>query len=150
MNITDDLHCIEVPFDSEFYRQSVVVRDRILRKPLGLQFSEDDLRRESTDHHLVCMKNDDVVGVILMRPSDNGMIQMRQVAVDEHWQHKGIGSILVKFAEQFSLQKGYNKIIMHARKPAVLFYLRLDYQTEGAEFTEVGIPHYVMTKVLSH
>ncbi len=70
------------------------------------------------------------------------------MAVYGEWQGKGIGGMLVIAAEKFSTQKGYGKMILHARKVALEFYKRLGYEAYGSEFTEVGIPHYMMEKKL--
>jgi predicted GNAT family N-acyltransferase len=37
-------------------------------------------------------------------------------------------------------------ILLHARKYAAAFYTVMDYQVVGDEFTEVGIPHFMMEK----
>jgi N-acetylglutamate synthase-like GNAT family acetyltransferase len=134
----------EVPYGSPEYRASLELRYRILRLPLGLQFSREDLEREVTDHHLVCIMDGEVTGIILMRPLDEFIIKMRQVAIDEDLQRKGIGTALVEYAEAFAREHGYHRIEMHARKEAVPFYEKMEYAVEGDEFFEVGIPHYKM------
>lgn len=137
---------LEVPYGSERQIRSVELRDRILRKPLGLQFSREDLAAEKNDHHLVALDGDAVVGVILMRVLDGTTIKMRQVAIDENLQRTGIGRKLVDFSERFSKEKGFQRIELHARRVAVPFYLKLGYHTLGDEFFEVGIPHFKMAR----
>jgi len=139
----------EVVFGSELQKQSVVLRDKELRRPLGLKFSEEDLAAEYSDHHLICLDDGKVLGVILMRMLDAAIIKMRQVAVDTELQRSGIGTMLVDFSEDFARSRGYKTITMHARLKAVPFYERLGYHTVGGLFTEVGIEHYKMEKVLS-
>jgi len=39
-------------------------------------------------------------------------------------------------------------MVLHAREAAIPFYLRLGYELEGEPFTEVGIPHRRMVKLL--
>ena len=73
---------------------------------------------------------------------------MRQVAVDDTKQGKGIGSALLQFSETFAQLKGYASIHCHARKTAVPFYLKHGYTIIGDEFTEVNIPHVYMEKLL--
>lgn len=142
------LNCFETEYGSSVQRASVDLRDRILRQPLGLQFSEEDLAKEAGDHHLVCLDGDNVVGVILMRPVNAHVIKMRQVAVEAGDQRKGIGTRMVLFAEGFCREKGYSTIEMHARLEAVPFYERLGYRTSGEQFIEVGIPHVRMFRDL--
>ena len=70
------------------------------------------------------------------------------MAVVSGLQGKGIGKVLLQFAENIARDRGYKKIMMHARKTAVGFYEKLGYKKTGGEFEEVTIPHYVMEKDL--
>ena len=70
------------------------------------------------------------------------------MAVFSGLQGKGIGKVLLQFAENIARDRGYKKIIMHARKTAVGFYEKLGYKITSPEFEEVTIPHYVMEKSL--
>ena len=71
---------------------------------------------------------------------------MRQVAVNENWQNRKVGTQLVKFAESFSKERGFSKMILHSRKIALKFYQRLSYNIIGNEFLEINIPHFKMEK----
>ena len=71
---------------------------------------------------------------------------MRQVAVHESCQRKGVGKLLVADSEAFARQKGYAKMTMHARDTAVPFYEKLGYKKKGRAFQEVTIKHYKMEK----
>ena len=70
------------------------------------------------------------------------------MAVADDYQGKGIGKMLIDFAEQTASDNGFNKITLHARKTAVPFYEKLGYWIIGDEFIEVDIPHYEMEKNL--
>jgi GNAT superfamily N-acetyltransferase len=74
--------------------------------------------------------------------------RLRQMAVLNNLQGKGIGRALMNFAENIARDQGYRKLIMHARKTAVGFYEKLGYSVVGDEFLEVTIPHYIMEKKL--
>ena len=84
----------------------------------------------------------------MLVPLDKSTVQLRQMAVTSGLQGKGIGSVLMQFAENISRDRGYKKLIMHARKTAVGFYEKLGYQKKGDEFSEVTLPHFVMEKNL--
>jgi len=84
----------------------------------------------------------------MLVPVNNATVQLRQMAVIAGLQGKGIGKVLMQFAENISRDLGYKKIIMHARKTAIGFYEKLGYTTTGKEFLEVTIPHFAMEKVL--
>jgi ribosomal protein S18 acetylase RimI-like enzyme len=68
------------------------------------------------------------------------------MAVKDNLQRKGIGASIVSFAENIAKDKGYRRIIMHARDTAIGFYEKFGYKVKGDEFTEVNLPHHVMEK----
>ena len=77
---------------------------------------------------------------------DPHTLQLRQMAVKDNLQRKGIGASIVSFAENIAKDKGYRRIIMHARDTAIGFYEKFGYKVKGDEFTEVNLPHHVMEK----
>ncbi len=135
-----------VPHGSAQYKASVELRDQVLRKPLGLQFSEDELAKEVDQTHIIASVDGALIGVLLLVSLPPKTFKMRQVAVSPEWQGKGIGTRLVSFAEEYAIRKGVCRIELHARKEAVQFYTDLAYSTIGDEFVEVGIPHFKMEK----
>jgi predicted GNAT family N-acyltransferase len=144
----DKLVFQEIEFLTPLYDLSISLREKILRKPLGLEFDPSDLEKEYNDFHLALLYNGDLAACLVMSPKENGAIKMRQVAVSEQYQSKGLGSVLVKESEVFCKDKGFEKIVLNARDTAVKFYKRLDYTPEGELFTEVGIAHLKMYKSL--
>ncbi len=143
----DQVIC-EVAHGSPEYWATVDLRDTILRKPLGLTFSADELEAEATSHHIACYRGDELVGCLVLRPLEGGDIRMRQVAVVPDLQGRGVGTALVEFAEAFACKMGYRRMILHARDTAVPFYERLGYSKVGEQFKEVTIPHWAMEKPL--
>lgn len=135
-----------VTYGSKEYSEMVELRYQILRKPLGLDFSEEYLSKEKSDYLCVCEEDTKTIGACILTPIDNNIIQLRQMAVALDYQSKGIGKMLIAFAEQTATDNSFNKITLHARKTAVPFYEKLGYSIVGDEFTEVDIPHYEMEK----
>ncbi len=133
---------------SPAYALSVALRRDILRKPLGLEFSESQLASESTSFHLTAWEEDVLLGTLLLTPLEGGSIQMRQVAVDDRKQGLGIGRLMVAESEVEATGRGFTRIMLHARDTAVGFYLKLGYEPVGGEFTEVGVVHQEMEKPL--
>ena len=130
------------------YQQVWDLREEVLRKPLGRTLKDDDLSRDHTDAIFIAEQNNTVIGCVLMHHIDDSQVQLRAMAVYDSWQGKGVGRMLVQAAEQYALQAGYGQIILHARKVALGFYTGMGYVAYGAEFTEVGIPHFMMEKIL--
>jgi predicted GNAT family N-acyltransferase len=139
----------EIEFGTPEYDETVKLRMDVLRVPLGISFETEALEKEFNDHHLCAVEDDGrITACLIMTPVSDKEVQMRQFAVAFDRQKNGIGTGLVKFSEEWALENGFKKIILHARKTAVPFYLRLNYQIEGEEFTEVTIPHNLMYKNL--
>ncbi len=139
----------EIKYGSPEYLVSVKLRDKILRKPLGLVFTDEFLQQDKSQFHIAAFdNNENLIAILILKIIDENTLKMRQVAVDNHLQGQGIGTQLVTFAEKFALEKGFNKIILHARKSAVKFYQSLNYSITSNEFEEVGLPHYRMEKFL--
>ncbi|MCR6721849.1 MAG: GNAT family N-acetyltransferase [Chitinophagaceae bacterium] len=130
------------------YRQMVKLRDDILRKPLGLTFTEDELEQEK-DHLLIAAFEDEhMLGCCMLIEEKPGLARLRQMAVLNDLQGKGIGRALMNFAENIARDRGYRSICMHARANALGFYEKVGYRIKGEQFTEVTIPHYMMEKDL--
>lgn len=130
------------------YQQELELRRRILREPLGLTFTPEDLAKEESDYHIVALQEDRVVGCLLLKPLSSKIVKIRQVAVDTSLQKSGIGRSLVAFCETFAFERGYSRVELSARSNAVPFYEKLGYLSFGEPFIEVTIPHQKMFKPL--
>ena len=143
---TFELRLIE--HNSNEYWNLVSLRDKVLRKPLGLEFTNEELLAENDQLHFGGYENDELVGCFAFVKKTDSILKMRQVAVDPIFQGRGVGSKMVVASEKWAIENGYSKIELHARLAATKFYSKLGYQIIGSEFLEVGIPHYKMKKAL--
>lgn len=130
------------------YNQMIKLRDEILRKPLGLSFSQEELMQEKDQILIGAFDEDKMLGCCMLVNEGDGTVRLRQMAVNNNLQGKGIGRALMNFAENIARDQGYKKLTMHARKTAIGFYEHLGYQISSTEFEEVTIPHFVMEKRL--
>lgn len=133
---------------SKEYKQMTDLRYQMLRKPLGMIFTPEELEQERKHILLGCFDDDKLEGCCMLVHVDNERLQLRQMAVISGLQGKGIGRVLMQFAENIARDRGYKKVIMHARKTALGFYEKLGYNKTGNEFVEVTLPHFVMEKEL--
>ena len=133
---------------SKEYQQMVNLRNEILRKPLGLTFTPEELEKEKDEILIGAFEEEKMLGCCMLIKSDKETVRLRQMAVLNNLQGKGIGRALMQFAENIARDRGYRKIVMHARKSATGFYEKLGYQIAGNEFEEVTLPHYIMEKSL--
>ncbi|WP_028786598.1 GNAT family N-acetyltransferase [Terrimonas ferruginea] len=133
---------------SEEYQLMVKLRDDILRKPLGLTFTPEELEKEKENMLIAAFEEEQILGCCMLVEEPPSGIRLRQMAVLNDLQGKGIGRALMNFAENLARDRGFRAVTMHARKNAVGFYEKMGYRVTSEEFTEVNIPHYVMEKKL--
>lgn len=137
-----------IDYGSKEYKQMLDLRRQILRKPLDLDFSEDEIEREKKDLHIAALEDDEMLGCCMLTQTEPKTMRLRQMAVKPGSQYKGIGKVLMQFAENIARDRGNKIMTMHARKTATGFYEKQGYEITGKEFEEVTIPHYVMEKEL--
>ena len=133
---------------SNEYRQMIKLRDDILRKPLGLGFSPQELEKEKGNMLIGAFEDDDMLGCCMLVEENPETVRLRQMAVLNDLQGKGIGRALMNFAENLARDRGYKIMSMHARKNSAGFYEKMGYKIASDEFTEITIQHYVMEKQL--
>jgi predicted GNAT family N-acyltransferase len=133
---------------SKEYRQMVQLRMDILRKPLGLSFTDDELEKEKGQILIGAFEEEKMLGCCMLVRLEDGSVRLRQMAVLNNLQGKGIGRALTIFAENIARDIGYKRITMHARKPVTGFFEKLGYRISSDEFLEITIPHYEMEKML--
>ena len=138
----------QIDHGTKEYQQMVKLRSDILRRPLGLTYTPEELAREKEDILIGAFDDDEMLACCLLTKVDTKCLKLRQMAVQNNLQGKGIGASMMSFAELVARDKGYKKLIMHARKTALGFYEKLGYKVAGDEFIEVTIPHFVMEKKL--
>jgi predicted GNAT family N-acyltransferase len=133
---------------SDEYKQMVKLREDILRRPLGLSFSPQELDQEKNNMLIGAFEDDDMLGCCMLVEENPETVRLRQMAVLNDLQGKGIGRALMNFAENLARDRGYKILTMHARKNVAGFYEKMGYEKSGDEFIEITIPHFVMQKKL--
>ena len=136
----------QILYGSPEYQFELDLRERILRKPLALTLSAQDLEKDAKDFHLGAFVEGRLVGGLILQKQGLSLVKMRQVAVETQNQGQGIGRKLVQEAERICQQKGVAEIILNARSSVLGFYESLNYIKEGEAFNEVGLPHVKMRK----
>jgi GNAT superfamily N-acetyltransferase len=129
----------EAPFGSGLYRQSLILREAILRAPLGLKLSAEELADDAGRRHFCALCDGGVVGAVSLKKLDGETAQLKQMAVAEERRRERIGARLLAHARQ---------IVLHARLGAEAFYAKYGYLAAGEPFDENTIPHIRMSKRL--
>jgi predicted GNAT family N-acyltransferase len=139
----------EATHGTVLYKAAVNLRSRVLRAPLGLAFTEEQLQAEISDSHLVCLDGQHLVACVVLTPVDTETVKIRQMAVDPSRQGRRFGQRLLAYAEQVACAKGFEQAVLHARESALGFYEKSGYAVVGDPFNDGTLPHRKMVKRLT-
>ncbi len=138
-----------IDFATPEFDEALAIRYEVLRKPLGLDYSLEQIATEWDNIHIAAFDaSGKMTGYLNLTPVDDKLVKMRQVAVAPAYQGQGIGKAMVAYSEIVAKDRNFTEIVLHARKAAVPFYLSMHYEIVGDEFEEVLIPHFKMRKAL--
>ncbi|MEY4627787.1 MAG: hypothetical protein RLZZ595_113 [Bacteroidota bacterium] len=135
-----------IDHQSEDYKKMLALRMEILRKPLGLSFTDDDLEPEKNDILIGAFEEEDLLACCILTKIAPDTCKLRQMAVHQKMQRTGLGAAMMTYAENVARDAGFKKMVMNARKTAKGFYEKLGYEVTGDEFVEVTLPHFHMQK----
>ncbi len=89
-----------------------------------------------------------MLGCLKIKQLADGTYQFMQMAVDQDYQGKGIGSGLLREAESLVREWGGESVVIDSRGYAIPFYEKNGYQANGEFFEKINIPHQRMIKTL--
>ncbi len=138
----------QIDYGTPEYETMLRLRYDLLRKPLGLSFDPKELEKEKDDVLIGAFEDEKMLGCCLLTRIDSKTLRLRQMAVYNNLQGKGVGRALMIFAENIARDMGYEILMMHARVTAIGFYEKLGYVKKDGQFIEITIPHVVMEKRL--
>jgi predicted GNAT family N-acyltransferase len=138
-----------INYNSPEYLQMVDLRREVLRKPLGLEFSPQDLEKDKNDILIASFEDEIINGCCILTVESPEKYKLRQMAVLQSHQGKNIGASILQFAEALALKQNFTSIFMHARQSAIGFYEKSGYKICSETFQEVNIPHVAMEKRLN-
>lgn len=139
----------EITFGTYEYRLECALRNDVLRKPLGLSLTAEELAREEDQLHfgLFEPENNLVACAVAVRLSPTDA-RIRQMAVSPTHQRRGLGKRIMNELESNLRSRGLTNLVLHARASAVGFYEKLGYTISGDEFIDVTVAHFRMVKVV--
>lgn len=138
----------QITYGSIEYNKMLQLRNEVLRIPLGLTFTSEELANEKNDIFIGAFDEDQIIGCCILTIIDYKSVRLRQMAVQKNQQGKGIGESILHFAENIARDNGYIKLMMHARNTAIGFYEKMGYNITGEKFIEANIFHHYMEKKL--
>ncbi len=135
---------------SAAHADMLALRHRLLRRPLGLDFSQAELKAETSQVHLALWLDNQVIGTLLLVPPDaTGMAKLRQMAIEPTFQRQGLGTLLMLHGEDELQRLDASTITLSARTSAVRFYEKLRYVIVGEPYSDKTIPHVRMERRLT-
>ena len=136
--------------DSPLYDDEIVLRNRVLREPLGMELTPEFLKNDKDNSHF-CLINSDgnMIACLLIKEITKERVKLRQMAVSENERGKGLGALLIRKTEKILKDEGYLEIELHSRGYAKGFYLKSGFEQVGKELEEIGIPHIKMVKKIN-
>ena len=136
---------IRIEMDNPLYQKERELRNQVLLRPIGIP----DFGWEMNDKnswHFVAVEDAKVIGCVILFPlnEEKSKAQLMQMAVDNSWQGKGVGKLLVQSLMAFATAVEIKEIEIHSRAEVTTFYEQLGFQVYGDEFEEVGIKHRLL------
>jgi GNAT superfamily N-acetyltransferase len=119
--------------------------ERIGRKPGPMLM---DYEREISEHQVFVVKdNGRLVGALVLCVKDEGFL-LDVIAVEPEWQGKGLGKLLLNFAEAEAKRQGYKSIYLYTHEMMVenqALYSKIGYVEYDRRF-ENGLSRVYMRK----
>jgi len=128
----------------------VDLRYAVLRKPWNKSKNSvtDDLEENSINAFILF--NEKVIACGRLQNNENGVGQIRFMAIDSDYQGQGLGKLIIIKLENEAKQIGIKVIELQSRENAVEFYKASGYTIKEKSFILWDIiQHYLMTKSIN-
>lgn len=138
---------IQTPATEDEWNQYYDLRWRLLRQPWQQPKGSEKDQLEDNSIHKAAILNNQVIAVGRIHFTDRNEAQIRYMAVDDTFQSKGVGRLILKSLESAAHAQNIHHIFLHARENAVDFYKKNQYQPIKSTHVLYGkIQHVLMKK----
>ena len=138
---------IRSPKNKDEFEKYLYFRWEVLRKPLEMSFDSNTDGNEEIAEHAVIYHENKIIGCGRLH-YENGVGQIRYMAVDENYRNLGLGAKILDYLEGIAKEKSLKKIFLNARNNAMNLYIRNGYKPIRKYISPTNIPHTRMEKVL--
>lgn len=140
-----------IPATSDELREkSFAIREEVFVEEQNVAKKEEFDEFEDESYHFVALDTDNnPIGSARWRFTEKG-IKLERFTAKKSMRGKGLGTTIVQ-AVMDDIEEKAEKgtyLYMHAQLTAVPLYLKFGFQTEGDQFDECGIMHYLMWRKL--
>jgi predicted GNAT family N-acyltransferase len=126
---------------------AVELRYQVFCVEQGVPASEERDGRDQDALHLIAIEDGTVIGTCRL-VFVGSTVQFSRLAVAQSSRRRGIATALLQAAELETCRGGANRLVLHAQTYARALYTAAGYLPRGREFTEAGIEHIAMERVL--
>jgi predicted GNAT family N-acyltransferase len=113
----------------------------------GVPQSEERDGRDYDALHLIAIGDGRLLGTCRL-VFVGSTVQFSRLCVHPSARRRGVATALLQAADAETRSGGANRLVLHAQTYARALYEAAGYQPRGREFTEAGIEHVAMEKVL--
>ena len=85
------MQILKIEHSDKRYPEVLALRQLILRDPLGMTFSAKELEHDKIMIYFAYDENGEILGAVGLEKMGNGKAQLRQMAVHDKLQGKGVG-----------------------------------------------------------
>lgn len=141
-------HIEPIAYGSAEYLETLELRNRVMRIPLGLDIHKEDFSCEKESSIIGAFDGERLLGVGVM--SHKEVFKVEYLCVDFALQGTGIGGELLKRMESMAAEQGAKTMYLDARVTAQPFYTHRGYETTSEVFIMAcaPVPHVAMEKRL--
>lgn len=137
-----------IAYGTVAYEETLALRDRVMRQPLGLNIADEDFSKESQALILGAYEADKLLGVGVMSSQPDNWQAVDYLCVDPDLQGRGVGRKLLQKLEEQAQLGGAQGVWLEARVSAEDFYEKLGYRGFGEiyQLPHAPVPHVKMNK----
>jgi predicted GNAT family N-acyltransferase len=109
---------------------------------------EIELESDEYNYSHLCLYKDEVLVAYARARSHGEIMHLGRILVKKEYRGQGLGAAIMNYCEQTALDRGCKVLELNAQYRAIGFYEKMGFIAEGDYFTEAGIRHKKMKKVL--
>ena len=124
---------------------AIMIRKVVFENEQGFEAEFDELDESNKVKHMVFYKDSKPIGTCRYYMEDDEY-RIGRIAVIKEYRGKGIGQMIVRYAEDKILEIGGRETVLSAQVRAKGFYEKMGYVGEGEIYMEEMCPHIKMRK----
>lgn len=135
-------------YDTDYYTQTLKLRNDVLRRPLGKSIFDEDLTIERENDFYGWVKENQIIATLSTYVKESKTIHLTAFAVAPTYQNQGYGKGLITFLIEDLDKQVYERLSVFARATAKDFYEKCGFTVAGEviENSILGIDDYLMTR----